>query len=931
MSESENVSNSAASPTEESLKTEWKNAVENRRKIAFNDPHGRNALNYGPEASAPPNDQNTPGKQSSPGTQGTPDSEPWEGPDQNWVGLALSGGGLRSALFNIGLLQAFSHRGLLRYVDYISSVSGGGYANGWLVSQVQKYLQNGERDFHTTPTVKKPQDSAASQRAIGDLFVDPLTQQPTVTYNRCWGRIGQYLNSPQEIAWKYVASTLVIWVLFLSIILTGSALLAMIWRLFDHESTRVVMHSLGMEFIADELFYAFIPPLLIAGLWGVAMLSHLLASCFGDESLNDALLRTVKTVGSDKAPSDIAEPAAESGTSEASRSMRWVVRGWVISFGVVTALLLAAGLIDTQRNNVLSPLFGLCCWFFVGFGTWALIRSPTPGHSGKKDEANQNKWLIPAGCLAFVGYLCICLREPVFVTIGWSNQVNLALQALTLFLVFGIWFLIPIAFLAYFVRQRAPRDQRITNDISSHAWWSGLLPPSLANATITIRGRKPIRVLPILINLYILYLILACLLITAGQSGGTWPASLALPGLWRFHLAAYCSACGILGWSLFRRQSHERRNYCKWLFLAFAVACGVSIAVYLGNGESRISQKNELVQFNSYVAWLTLIAAVLQVLPIFFRDQLLNSEREDSAPWQKWVAESLSWLAPVFLLFTAVHWMAREDLSGYIRFRDPEVVRTDIIEWSGFSAVASRLNRTPEAANRIAKHDRETSFKRFESRGAYPHWEMFSSVPLLTFSGTFRAAGIAFCPWTSAAKQQSNYLQEHWEFAKDQELLVRNFSKYAGLSNTRENRDLSAAKKTAGLLVVDLLRQLCYEELSDPSRNKVELPAQELLPLWTVQLEEKLAAFVPAQEELMHAQWATTTRLSFMRHLSLCLKNADAVIRKKAEEYSDESREKRLLKYLEDPASTTGGRWNWSHSIGNCSNCCTRGSFGHAR
>jgi Patatin-like phospholipase len=44
-----------------------------------------------------------------------------------WLGLALSGGGIRSATFCLGGLQALSEEGLLKYFDYLSSVSGGGY------------------------------------------------------------------------------------------------------------------------------------------------------------------------------------------------------------------------------------------------------------------------------------------------------------------------------------------------------------------------------------------------------------------------------------------------------------------------------------------------------------------------------------------------------------------------------------------------------------------------------------------------------------------------------------------------------------------------------------------------------------------------------------------------------------------------------------
>lgn len=43
------------------------------------------------------------------------------------VGLALSGGGIRSATFGLGLLQALAHCDILKHIDYLSTVSGGGY------------------------------------------------------------------------------------------------------------------------------------------------------------------------------------------------------------------------------------------------------------------------------------------------------------------------------------------------------------------------------------------------------------------------------------------------------------------------------------------------------------------------------------------------------------------------------------------------------------------------------------------------------------------------------------------------------------------------------------------------------------------------------------------------------------------------------------
>jgi hypothetical protein len=48
------------------------------------------------------------------------------------TGLAISGGGIRSATFALGVLQAFAFTGLLRRFDYLSTVSGGGYIGSWL-------------------------------------------------------------------------------------------------------------------------------------------------------------------------------------------------------------------------------------------------------------------------------------------------------------------------------------------------------------------------------------------------------------------------------------------------------------------------------------------------------------------------------------------------------------------------------------------------------------------------------------------------------------------------------------------------------------------------------------------------------------------------------------------------------------------------------
>ena len=65
-------------------------------------------------------------------------------------GLALSGGGIRSATFCLGVLQGLASHDLLKKFDYLSTVSGGGYLGGslsWLWSGLWKDKSSTSPDF----------------------------------------------------------------------------------------------------------------------------------------------------------------------------------------------------------------------------------------------------------------------------------------------------------------------------------------------------------------------------------------------------------------------------------------------------------------------------------------------------------------------------------------------------------------------------------------------------------------------------------------------------------------------------------------------------------------------------------------------------------------------------------------------------------------
>lgn len=73
------------------------------------------------------------------GSAGQQDKDPFErARTRALLGLAFSGGGIRSATFNLGLIQGLAQLRLLGRFDYLSTVSGGSYIGSWLSAWVQR-------------------------------------------------------------------------------------------------------------------------------------------------------------------------------------------------------------------------------------------------------------------------------------------------------------------------------------------------------------------------------------------------------------------------------------------------------------------------------------------------------------------------------------------------------------------------------------------------------------------------------------------------------------------------------------------------------------------------------------------------------------------------------------------------------------------------
>ena len=86
--------------------------------------------------------------------------------------ICLSGGGIRSATFNLGVLQHLAHLGILQRFDFLSSVSGGGYIASWL----QAWMHHDERALDQLQGILAPERVRA--RAAADPQPAGVQQLP---------------------------------------------------------------------------------------------------------------------------------------------------------------------------------------------------------------------------------------------------------------------------------------------------------------------------------------------------------------------------------------------------------------------------------------------------------------------------------------------------------------------------------------------------------------------------------------------------------------------------------------------------------------------------------------------------------------------------------------------------------------------------------
>lgn len=145
--------------------------------------------------------------------------------EQGVTGLALSGGGIRSATFCLGALQVFESKKLMPHVDYLSTVSGGGFIGAAYSAWRYRHMMFAEQ--------------AKAQQEGDAPACPPAFKQPPATLNDLLlhlrkfahylsPRLGLVSSEPWRIVGAFVRNLVIHWLVMVSAVfaLFASLLLA---------------------------------------------------------------------------------------------------------------------------------------------------------------------------------------------------------------------------------------------------------------------------------------------------------------------------------------------------------------------------------------------------------------------------------------------------------------------------------------------------------------------------------------------------------------------------------------------------------------------------------------------------------------------------------------------------------------------------------
>ncbi len=139
------------------------------------------------------------------------------------AGLAFSGGGIRSATFNLGILQFLGDNEMLKPFDYLSTVSGGGYIGAWLHAWIHHSDEAAKKEEVKVPGIDYVQDCLSPKNV-------PDPENDKTAPIRFLRRYSNYLTPQKGLLSADMWTMLTIWVRnsFLNLTILALALSAIL-------------------------------------------------------------------------------------------------------------------------------------------------------------------------------------------------------------------------------------------------------------------------------------------------------------------------------------------------------------------------------------------------------------------------------------------------------------------------------------------------------------------------------------------------------------------------------------------------------------------------------------------------------------------------------------------------------------------------------
>lgn len=301
------------------------------------------------------------------------------------LGLALSGGGIRSATFNLGILQGLSGHKLLRKVDVLSTVSGGGYIGAWLLGLIheRRLRQSGESPDQTIISIEE--DLAPEQSG-----------NPTSNGSRPIRFLRQYSNYLTPEAGFFTLDT---WTM------------ASIWLRNTFLNQMVLVPLVGVILLLPRLVGAFLPSFRAVNPWHAAVFAFpfLVALLSVVITLSVGLLgRILKN--------ESLESLGRLGSIFNLGATGWLIVSAIAIYGPFAVYRLGLWVHTLTAGWIVSTAAGLLTGRSLSSG----------GGMGRKDRSALSYWVSALAPFVFVIGLCIFVSYWLDVLSEYLGLVSLA-------------------------------------------------------------------------------------------------------------------------------------------------------------------------------------------------------------------------------------------------------------------------------------------------------------------------------------------------------------------------------------------------------------------------------------------------------------------------------------------------------------------------